>query len=157
SSANAAGFTKLEDKALRVRPSVEKDTYTIVARTSLEAIAGFQLEVLPDDTSRKTAEQPKENRFTLTSIKVQSTSQKDEKKDQMVSLRNARADFSPLGFPVTNAIDASSESGWLVSPKAGQPHWALFDADSPVGGKDGTILTFMLELQSPEQEEKNFG
>src|SRR5262249_12886242 len=107
-SANAAGFTKLEDKSLRVRPSVEKDTYTIVAHTNLQEIVGFQLEALPDDTPRKTVEQPKENRFTLTSIRVQSTSQNDEKEDRMVSLRNARADFSPQGFPVTNAIDANA-------------------------------------------------
>jgi len=152
-SANAAGFTKLEDKSLRVRSSVERDTYTIVARTNLKEINGIQLEVLADDAPPgKTTDQPEETRFTLTSIKVQSAPQNDEKKARMVSLRNARADFSQKGFPVANAIDANPDSGWVVLPQAGGRHWALFDTDSLVGEKDGTILTFILEQQSPQVE-----
>ena len=154
-SANAAGFTKLEDKSLRIRPSVERDTYTIVARTNLEGIAGFQLEVFSDDASpAKTPEPSEAGRLTLTSFNVQSAPQSDDKNVRIVSLKNARADFSQEGFPVANAIDANSESGWVVSPQVGQRHWALFDADSPVGGKDGTIFAFMLEQQSPQEEKK---
>jgi hypothetical protein len=155
SSANAAGFTKLEDKSLRVQPSSERDTYTVVARTSLEGITGFQLEVFSDDTlPGKGPGHSKEGNFVLTSFKVQAAAQGDEQKSGMVSLQSARADFSQEGFPVTSTIDGNSETGWAILPQAGLSHWALFDATSPVGGNGGTILTFMLDHQSP-QEEKN--
>jgi hypothetical protein len=157
SSANAAGFTKLEDKSLRVQSPVEKDTYTIVARSNLEAITGFQLEVFSDDAlPGKGPGHSKEGNFILTSFKVQSAPQSDEKQVRMVSLQSARADFSQEGFPVANAIDANSESGWVL-PQAGQRHWALFDATSPVGGPGGTILTFTLEHQSSKEEKSLIG
>jgi hypothetical protein len=155
SSASAASFTKLEDKSLRVQSSADRDTYTIIARTQLETIAGFQLEVLADDTlPAKGPEHSKEGNFILTSFKVQAAPQNNEPKVRALTLQRARSDFSQEGFPVTNAIDPNPGSGWAILPQAGQAHWAVFDLSTPEAGQGATTLTFLLDHQS-SQEGKN--
>jgi mono/diheme cytochrome c family protein len=158
SSANAAGFTKLADKSLRVQPSSERDTCTIVARTSLEGITGFQLELLGDDAlPAKPPVHSKEGKFILTSFKVQAAPQGDDQKKSILNLHNVRADVSQDAFPIANAIDGNLERGWAVSLQAGQAHWALFETAIPAGGKGGTILTFTLDYQSLSDQKKLVG
>jgi mono/diheme cytochrome c family protein len=46
---------------------------------------------------------------------------------QALELRNPRSDFAQGGWPVEHAIDGKPETGWAVSPKAGERHGALFE------------------------------
>ena len=56
------------------------------------------------------------------------------KKPIGLSLANPRADFSQRGWEVAKAIDGKTNAGWAFSPKAAQPHAAVFDLAKPVTG-----------------------
>ena len=49
-------------------------------------------------------------------------------------LKNPRADFSQRGWEVAKAIDGKTNAGWAFSPKASDPHAAVFDLAKPVSG-----------------------
>lgn len=55
-------------------------------------------------------------------------------KPEKLSLTNPRADFSQKGWEVAKAIDGSTEAGWAFSPKAADPHVAIFDFSKPISG-----------------------
>jgi len=56
------------------------------------------------------------------------------KKPVPLSFSNPRADFSQRGWEVAKAIDGKTNAGWAFSPKAAQPHAAVFDLAKPVSG-----------------------
>lgn len=47
-------------------------------------------------------------------------------------LTNPRSDFSQKNWPVSASIDGDGKTGWAVSPKAAQPHVAIYDFASPI-------------------------
>lgn len=49
-----------------------------------------------------------------------------------LKLTNPRADFSQQGWEVAKAIDGSTKAGWAFSPKAAEPHVAVFDFETSV-------------------------
>ena len=51
-----------------------------------------------------------------------------------LTLKNPRADFSQRGWEVAKAIDGKTNAGWAFSPKASEPHVAVFDFANPVSG-----------------------
>ena len=51
-----------------------------------------------------------------------------------LSFTNPRADFSQRGWEVAKAIDRKTNAGWAFSPKAAQPHAAVFDLAKPISG-----------------------
>lgn len=44
-----------------------------------------------------------------------------------IKLTTPRADYSQGGWPVENAIDGDTKTGWAVSPRQREPHVAIFD------------------------------
>ncbi len=65
----------------------------------------------------------------------------DGKKPQKLQLKNPRADFSQKNWEVAKAIDGKTKVGWAFSPKAAEPHAAVFDFSKPLsGGKLRLIL-----------------
>ncbi len=56
------------------------------------------------------------------------------KKPIALPFSNPRADFSQRGWEVAKAIDGKTNAGWAFSPKASQPHAAVFDLVKPVSG-----------------------
>jgi hypothetical protein len=51
-----------------------------------------------------------------------------------LQLANPRADFSQRGWEVARAIDGNRKAGWAFSPKAAEPHVAVFDFAKPISG-----------------------
>jgi len=47
---------------------------------------------------------------------------------------NPRADFSQRGWEVAKAIDGKPNAGWAFSPKASEPHAAVFDLAKHISG-----------------------
>ena len=56
-----------------------------------------------------------------------------------------RADFSQKDWPVANAIDGQPTSGWAFSPKAGQPHCAVFDFEDVIQPARGRQLRLTMQ------------
>jgi len=49
-----------------------------------------------------------------------------------LKLVRPRADYSQPGWEVAKAIDGDTNAGWAFSPKAAEPHCAVFDFESPI-------------------------
>ena len=65
-------------------------------------------------------------------------------KPAKLKLANPRADFSQRGWEVARAIDGKTREGWAFSPKAAEPHAAVFDFAKPVSGGQ---LRFTFEME----------
>src|SRR5581483_581588 len=56
--------------------------------------------------------------------------------------------FEQKKFPIEGAVDKDPRSGWAIGPKFHEPHWAVFQMESPLGFAGGTRLTFTLVQQN---------
>ncbi len=123
-----------------------RENYSISVKMDLpKAITGFRLEAMDDDRfpSRGPGISPNGN-FVLSEFQVSANDASG--KAMPVKLHNATADFSQDGFPVANAIDGKTDTGWAVMPAFGRPHTAVFEAVRPT--RLAGSLTFLLEFQS---------
>ncbi len=64
-----------------------------------------------------------------------------------LKLEHPRADFSQRGWEVARAIDGKTNAGWAFSPKAAEPHCAVFDFAKPIEPGDGRQLRLTFEQQ----------
>ncbi len=64
-----------------------------------------------------------------------------------LKLVRPRADFSQQGWEVSRAIDGKSDAGWAFSPKANEPHCAIFDFAEPIQPRSGLQLRLTLEQE----------
>ncbi len=139
----------LEDGSVLVKgPVVDKDTYQLTVETKLTGIRAIRLETLTHESlpgqgpGRGDAQRPN---FVLHAFAMEAApASEPQAKFQPVSFKGASASFSQARFDVSGAIDASLETAWAINPKFGQPHWASFATEQPVGFAGGTRLSFRL-------------
>jgi mono/diheme cytochrome c family protein len=123
------------------------DTYTFVAKTSLQGITALRLETLADDSlPRKGPGLADNGNFALTDFRVTATT--PDGKTVPLKLTNPRATFQQKGLPVAAAIDNDKKSGWAVDPQFGQDHAAVFDLETPLQTGGEVLLTFTLEFKN---------
>src|SRR5262245_56546208 len=123
----------------------DKDTYTLVAPMPLERITGFRLEVIAEPGDPPIFAGRAENgNFTLSGFAVRVGGPGSGP----VPLVRAQADVDEGGWPVADTIDADPETGWGIFPEVTTSHNALFVPREPVGGRQGTTLTFTLAHES---------
>jgi len=154
-SAEAASGEKaklLDDgSALFAGKSPDKDTYTIVIETDLEGIDRLRLDALTDDAlPSKGPGRVKHGNFVLTEISVTAAPKNAPDQAQPVKLVSARADVAQKEFPVSNAIDGKTNTGWAVQEegkKLNARHTATFTFDKPVGFPGGTRFVVTLDQQ----------
>lgn len=151
-AANGTQLAKQPDGSIKAGGTIPaQDTYTVTARTDLKGITAFRLEALNDTSFTANGPGASNNgNFVLTEFKV--TAAVGAGAGQPVKLHKASADFSQDGWAVAGAIDGNDATGWAVMPRFGEPHFAVFEAVSPVakegggeGGTGGVTLTFQLE------------
>jgi hypothetical protein len=120
-------------------PAPDRETYRITARTVLDRISAFRLEVLADPSLPGSGPGRAHNGdFVLSEFQVLG-----------VELHRAVADFASKYAWIPSALDGKPETGWAVGPRLGKNHTAFFETRSPVGDIRGTDLTFVLDHQSP--------
>jgi hypothetical protein len=147
SSAVGATFKKLDDKSILVTGKLEKDVYTITAKTDLQGITGFKLEALADASLPASGPGRAQNgNFVLSELKV-SLAPAGGGTAAPVELAGASADFSQEGFHVSAAIDGSDQTGWAVSPQFGKTHEAIFETKIDAGSEGGSLITISLSQQ----------
>jgi hypothetical protein len=128
----------------------DEDTYQITVETDLTDIRAFKLEALTDPSlpgrgpGRGDAARPN---FVLHTFSVRQAPSGDESQTSPVRLVQAQASFSQAKFDVAGAIDDNPKTGWAIAPRFGEPHWAIFRTEAPVGSSQGTTLTFTLVQQ----------
>jgi hypothetical protein len=149
-SQGGATLTRQADKSLLasgVNPATE--TYTIVAATDLSDITALRLEALPDESlPQKSSGRSANGNVVLTEVNLTAGLSGDLSTHQPVKFQAATADFSQTDFPIANAIDGKSDTGWAIYPEVTKPHAAVFTADKPIRTAGKTLLTVTLHFQS---------
>jgi Protein of unknown function (DUF1553)/Protein of unknown function (DUF1549)/Planctomycete cytochrome C len=154
-SADAASGEKaklLDDgSALFTGQTPDKDGYTIVLETDLTDIDTLRLEALTDDAlPSKGPGRTKHGNFVLTEITMTAAPKGSPDQAKPVKIVSARADVEQAEFPVTNAFDEKSNTGWAVDAagkKLNAAHTATFTFDKPAGFAGGTRFVVKLDHQ----------
>ncbi len=147
SSIGGSEATRLGDGSLLYsgeRP--ERDTYTIIARTSLEGIRAVRLEVFDHETLPARGPGRADNgNLHLSEFRLSVAPLAGSAPASSVRLVRPRSDFDQSGWTVAMGIDGKPESAWGIHPRQGESHVAVFECEEPVGFAGGTALTFVLE------------
>ena len=138
----ATVLTRQPDGAVSGARFPDKDVFVVTAQTDLKGITGFRLEAIPDSTLPEHGPGAAPNgNFVLTEFKVWDSA-------GPIKIVRATADHSQDHYPIEQAIDGRSETGWAILPEVGKAHWAIFEPARPPGDDNGSTLTFTLEFQS---------
>src|SRR5262249_7460784 len=123
-----------------------QEVFTVTARTAPKGITAIRLEALPDESlPNRGPGTATDGDFFLSEFKL-STSGAGGKSGPVKS-RGAAADFSAEGRDAERAIDGDNATGWGIAPAQAEPHVAVFEVESPLGGEGETLLTFSLEFK----------
>lgn len=124
-----------------------KDNYTITLAAQEPTITALRLEALADSSFGNQGLARGNGNFVLTEVTVELVTA--DGKTQPVKIAAAEADFSQDRFPIANAIDGKSATGWAVNGHQ-QPgeHAAAFAFAEPVAGAAGAKLVVKLLHQS---------
>jgi hypothetical protein len=149
-SAGGATLTVQPDGSLLAGgQNPHSDTYTITAHTRLTGITAIRLEAFPDNSlGNRGPGRAFNGNFVLTAFRLSVAPRQEPAKVSPVAFVRATADYSQLGFPVTGLSEARPTSAWAVHPMFGRKHGAVFEAKTPIGFPEGTLLTFTLEQVS---------
>jgi hypothetical protein len=146
-SANGATLTKLPDGSILSggkRP--ETDVTTLTTTTQLQGITAVRIEVLTDDSLPLKGPGRQDNgNFHLNEFSVLAAASGKTQPPTRQTLKKASADFNQDGWTVAMAIDSNPRTAWGIYPRVSQAHRAVFEFAEPVGTRDGTTLTFVLE------------
>ena len=153
----SARLEKLPDGSIRSSGSNgELSDYTILFDTPLAGITGIKLEVLPDDNLPGFGPGYKEGNFLLSEIVVESASKTNAAKLARQKIVEGAADYIQKDHDLKHAFDGKADQGlregWAVGGGgAGQPHWAAFRLENPVGTGEGSTLKVTLQhrFQAP--------
>jgi hypothetical protein len=149
-AASGASLAKQKDGSLLAGGKVaQQDAYTITASTDLSRITAVRLEVLPDASLPCNGPGRAINgNLALTEFRLAAAPKGKPGSSKPVAFARAVADWSQEsygGWPIAAAIDGDPKTGWSLDPQEGLRHAAVFEANEPVGGPEGSVLTFTLE------------
>ncbi len=157
-SAVGATLAKEADHVIFASGKLDKDTYTVVASTSLSGITGIRLESLADPRLPHggPGRAPNGNQV-LNELHVAwapksppGAAAKKLPEQQTVTLTGAEADYNQPTWHVSGAIDGDPATGWAVDGSEGKDHVAVFECKENIGREGGTVLTFRFDQQFPD-------
>ena len=113
----------------------EQDTWTlaldVAPNESVQSLTALRLEVFP---KRPDEGNPNDKNFVINELNVHWL---QGEKRVPVKLVRPRADFSQQNWNIEQSIDGDDQTGWAVSPKANQPHVAVFDLETAIDITEG--------------------
>ena len=131
-------LTKQPDGSFKASgPKPKATDYTVKVDTKLAGITGIMLEVMnvPEETNFGPGRAPDGN-FVLTEFGLKVGDFTTGANAQDAKFINAIADFNQVNFDEKKAIDGKrndGNNGWAVSGAIGQPHYAAFTLEKPIG------------------------
>ncbi|MBI3416456.1 MAG: PSD1 domain-containing protein [Verrucomicrobia bacterium] len=140
-----------DGSALFAEESPDRDTYTVTLETDLPEVRVLRLEALIDEKlPSKGPGRVKHGNFVLSEITVTAAPKDAPEQMRPVKLIAAQADAEQKEFPVANAFDGKTDTGWAVDEegkKLNAPHRAIFTFDQPVSFALGTRFVVKLDQQ----------
>jgi mono/diheme cytochrome c family protein len=150
--ASGIRFERLLDDSFIPRGDNPPTTvYTATAKTNLQNITGFRLELLTDYSlprggpGRGTDGNAWLSEFTVRAAPADQTDK--DAKPELLTISRASADFSAAADPVKQAIDGSQKTSWGIDAGPGlrnQDRQAVFVLQKPTGYAAGTKFTIQL-------------
>ena len=141
SDGNTDSYKVLEDGSILLvgdDPPVQ-DHYQATFRTEVTGISAFRLDALQHDSLPGKGPgrgDPTRRNFVLNkfSVELREIDTKADKKRKIkpLAFASAKASFSQKGWNVAGALDDTPKSGWAISPKFSESHWAVFILDEPL-------------------------
>ncbi|MBO0857999.1 MAG: PSD1 domain-containing protein, partial [Chloracidobacterium sp.] len=132
-SQNGATLSAQKDGAVGVGGKTPpEDTYTLTLSLSAGAYRSLRLEALPEklpDGQLAVGRDRRADNFILSELTAELL---DGSGARPLRLTGARADFAEEKGPVAAVIDGDVKTGWSVSSRAHEPHFALFDFAEPL-------------------------
>lgn len=128
----------------------DRDVYRLRASANCQHVTGFRLDVLQHDSlpgrgpGRGDA---RRQNFVLNdfSVEIKLPSSSDAKQQpRKLRFSSASASFSQKNWDVAGAIDDDAKSGWAISPKFDQAHWATFELAESIDLTPAQELTISL-------------
>ena len=148
SSKNGSEAEFLIDGSFRVGgKNPEKETYTVTFDTSWPRITHLQLEAIPDESGGKGGPgRTDHGNFVLSKIEMEITAHGSKAEPRKLKFARAEADFSQDKFPVENAIDGKTDSGWAIDGSQGTRlhRRAIFTLSEPLNLEPGASVTVRL-------------
>lgn len=147
-AASGATLERLDDGSFRAGgPAPERDTYTLVFDTALTSVTRLNLDALADDAlpSRGPGRTANGN-FVLSELEVTASPREGSAAPVRVVIGSATTDFEQSSFPVRNAFDGKTNTGWAISRDKdfNLNRRATFRFESPAGFAGGTRFTVKL-------------
>ena len=141
-------FEPLDDGSILLvgETPADKDVYTVRTSPKLAGIRAFRLDVLRHDKLPGKGPgrgDPKRRNFVLNEFSV--TLRSPGAADQTLAFSRAQASFSQKNWDVGGALKKTPKSGWAVSPKFDQSHWATFVLEQPLDVPADGELVFRLD------------
>ncbi|ADB17052.1 protein of unknown function DUF1549 [Pirellula staleyi DSM 6068] len=150
SSHAATKFAAREDHSVLVSGDPGQETYMLKFPVDMSNFTGLKLEALADDSlPAKGPGRAQNGNFVLSELAVTVTPDSDPAKTIAVPLTAVMADFNQESWHVAGAVDNNPTSGWAVSPKFGENHYALFKAApaEAIQGKCTITVTMTFNFQ----------
>jgi len=155
SSKNGSEAEFLVDGSFRIEgKSPEKDTYTVKFDTSSRRITHLQLEAIPDDKVGNGGPGLADNgNFVLNEIEMEVAAHGAGGQPRPIKFSHAEADFSQDKYPVENAIDGKTDTGWAIyTGDAKRLHRrAIFTLAEPLDLEQGASVTVRLVQEAGRQ------
>jgi hypothetical protein len=146
-SQGKATLAQQPDKAILAsgrNPNNELYTVQLPIPADIKRVTGVRLEALPDQSlPAGGAGRSKNGNAVMTEFRV---SRLVDGKTTPVKIARAAASFSQEKFPVGDAIDGRSETGWGLYPQTGKAHELTFELAEPIAGGEVVVE---LEFKSP--------
>ncbi len=117
-------------RAVADRPAT--DTYVLEVKLPPGTYQALRLEALmakanPEDPAPRLGLNSKDPNFVVNSLELlQGASQ------TRISLKAKKVSFEQNGWPLTGAVDEDPKTGWAISPKQQQNHWAILELAEPL-------------------------
>ena len=144
-STNGATLVVRGDRSIFAKgTSPAEDVYSITMTIKPGRYTVLRIEALTEkfaDGKAGVGRNPRDPNFVLSTLEVELVK---DTESTTLKLANPRADFAQDGWPVTAALDGDTKTGWAVSPRQREDHWALFEFAEPLKIADTAILKFTL-------------
>lgn len=155
-----APLTIDSDRSVHAVPDrPDRDTYIVEFTPPSDSIHFLRLEALmsppnPEHPNGLLGLNPSDPNFVINELILErgrpgEVGSKDESSWtwEKVTLANPKASFEQNGWPITGAVDADPKTGWAISPKQRQSHWAILELQSPLQCTDQERLRVTLSQQ----------
>ncbi len=148
SSQNGSKLELQDDRSVFVSAPTDKDVYSLVFETDLEAIKAIRLEALADSRLPGNGPGHFDGTFVLSGLAIEPADGDRPGQTELLQIHRARADYSQALFPVKNSIDGNDSKGWAIQPRTGENHTAVFEIDETQVKRRPARVTVRLEQLS---------